>query len=106
MKNLRLNAWERLMLSRVLPEGGRLQEVAIYLRVLEALRLKEDERTAVGWQENPETGTVTIQNPTHEFDIALEDADFATLHQLAGQWTGWPTAPESLALMAKLDAAK
>jgi len=56
MKNLRLNAWERLMLSRVLPEGGGLQEVAIYLRILETLRLKEDEREAVGWQENPETG--------------------------------------------------
>jgi len=94
------------MLSRRLSQGGTLQHIAVYLRVLVALRLKEDERTAVGWQENPETGTVTIQNPTHEFDIALEDADFTALHQLAGQWNGWPTAPESLALMAKLDAAK
>ena len=34
--------------------------LAIYLRVLEALRLKEDERAAVGWQENPDAGTVTI----------------------------------------------
>ena len=57
-------------------------------------------------QENPETGTVTIQGATHEFDVALEDADFTVLHELAGQWNGWPTAPESLALMAKLDAAK
>jgi len=59
-----------------------------------------------GWQENPDAGTVTIQDATHEFDVALEDADFATLHQLTSQWDGWPTAPESLTLMAKLDAAK
>jgi hypothetical protein len=74
--------------------------------VLEVLRLKDDEREAVGWQENPETGTVTIQGATHDFDVALEDADLTVLHQLAGQWNGWPTAPESLALMARLDAAK
>ena len=74
--------------------------------VLKVLRLKDDEREAVGWQENPETGTVTIQGATHEFDVALEDANFTVLHQLAGQWSGWPTAPESLTLMAKLDAAK
>ena len=80
--------------------------IAAYLRVLETLCLKEDERTAAGWQENPEAGTVTIHGATHEFDIALEDADFTVLHQLAGEWSGWPTAPVSLALTAKLDAAK
>jgi len=106
MTTLKLNAWERLMLTRCLPQGGTLQQIAVYLRVLETLRLKEGEREAVGWQEAPEAGTVTIQNPTHEFDVALEDADFTVLHQLAGQWSGWPTAPESLTLMAKLDAAK
>ena len=74
--------------------------------VLEVLRLKDDEREAVGWQENPETGTVTIQGATHEFDVALEDADFTVLHQLTGEWSGWPTVPESLTLVAKLDAAK
>jgi len=106
MTTLKLNAWERLMLTRCLPQGGTLQQIAIYLRVLEALRLKEDERAAVGWQENPDAGAVTSQNPIHEFDVALEDADFTVLHQLAGEWNGWPTVPESLALMAKLDAAK
>jgi len=70
--------------------------IAVYLRVLEALRLKEGERAAAGWQENPDAGTVTIQDVTKEFDVALEDADFTTLHQLANQWSGWPTAPESL----------
>jgi hypothetical protein len=75
MKNLTLNAWERLMLSQCLPQSGPLQQIAVYLRILETLRLKEDEREAVGWQENPETGTATIQGATHEFDIALEDAD-------------------------------
>jgi len=104
MKNLKLNAWERLMLSRCLPQGGMLQQIAVYLRVLGVLRLKEDERKAVGWQENPGAGTVTIQDAIHEFDVALEDADFATLYQLANQWDGWPTAPESLTLMAKLDS--
>jgi len=106
MTTLKLNAWERLMLTRCLPQGGTLQQIAIYLRVLEVLRLKEDEREAVGWQENPDAGTVTIQNAAHEFDVEIEDADFATLHQLTSQWDGWPTAPESLALKAKLDAAR
>jgi hypothetical protein len=94
------------MLTRALPQGGTLQQISVYLRILEVLRLKEDEREAVGWQENPDAGTVTIQNAAHEFDVEIEDADFATLHQLTSQWDGWPTAPESLALMAKLDAAK
>jgi len=106
MTTLKLNAWERLMLTRCLSQGGTLQQIAIYLRVLEVLRLKEDERAAVGWQENPDAGTVTIQNAAHEFDVEIEDADFATLHQLTSQWDGWPTAPESLALKAKLDAAR
>jgi hypothetical protein len=106
MTTLKLNAWERLMLTRSLPQGGTLQQIAVYLRILEVLRLKEDEREAVGWQENPDAGTVTIQGATHEFDVALEDADFTTLHELATQWNGWPTAPESLTLMAKLDVAK
>jgi len=106
MTTLKLNAWERLMLTRCLPQGGTLQQIAAYLRVLEVLRLKEDEREAVGWQENPDAGTVTIKDATKEFEVALEDADFTALHQLANQWSGWPTAPESLALMAKLDAAR
>jgi len=106
MTTLKLSAWERLMLTRALPQGGTLQQISVYLRILEVLRLKEDEREAVGWQENPDAGTVTIQNAAHEFDVEIEDADFATLHQLTSQWDGWPTAPESLALMAKLDAAK
>jgi len=105
MKNLKLSAWERLMLTRCLPQGGTLQQIAIYLRVLEVLRLKEDEREAVGWQENPDAGTVTIQGATHEFDVEIEDADFAVLHQTSTQWDGWPTAPQSLVLKAKLDAA-
>ena len=80
--------------------------IAAYLRVLETLSLKEDECAAVGWQEKPETGTVTIHSATHEFDIALEDADSTVLHQLTGEWSRWPTVPESLTLVAKLDAAK
>ena len=47
-----------------------------------------------------------IQGATHEFDVALEDADSTVLHQLTGEWSGWPTVPESLTLVAKLDAAK
>jgi len=47
MRNLRLKAWERLMVVRCLPQGGTLQQIAIYLRVLVVLRLKEAERKAV-----------------------------------------------------------
>ena len=104
MKNLKLTAWDRLMLSRCLPQSGPLAQIAIYLRILEALRLKEDERTAVGWQENPDAGTITFLLPLHEFDVALEDADLATLATLADQWNGWPLAPQSLALKDKLEA--
>ena len=106
MKNLKLTAWDRLMLSRTLPQTGPLAQIAIYLRSLEALRLKEDERAAVGWQENPDAGTITFQNPVHEFDVELEDADLATLVKLADQWQDWPLAPQSLALKAKLETAE
>ena len=105
MKNLKLNAWERLMLSRCLPQGARSSRS---LSTCASWRPCASRRRAEsgGWQENPDAGTVTIQDAAHEFDVALEDADFTTLHQLANQWSGWPTAPESLALMAKLDAAR
>lgn len=106
MKTLKLTAWDRLMLSRCLPQSGPLTQIAVYLRILEALRLKEDERAAAGWQENPDAGTITFQNPTHEFDVALEDADLTTLIQLADQWQDWPLAPQSLALQAKLQTAE
>jgi hypothetical protein len=102
MKTLKLNAMERLLLLQAIPQGGTLNQIAVYLRILEALRLKEDEQAAVGWQENPDVGTVTVQDVAREFDVTLEDADFAVLAQLAGQWDQWPTAQESLALKEKL----
>jgi hypothetical protein len=40
----------------------------------------------VGWQENPDVGTVTNQDVASEFDIELEEADLAVLAQLAAQW--------------------
>ena len=70
------------------------------------LWLKEDEQEAVSWQADPATGTIKIQDTTKGFDVELEYANFPVLHQLANQWNGRPTAPESLALKAKLDAAE
>jgi hypothetical protein len=102
MKTLKLNAMERLLLLQAIPQGGTLNQIAVYLRILETLRLKEDEQVIVGWQENPDVGTVTVQDVAREFDVALEDADLAVLAQLAAQWDQWPTAQESLALKEKL----
>jgi hypothetical protein len=96
MKTLKLNAMGRLLLLRTIPQRGTLNQIAVYLR------LKEEEQPAVGWQENPESGTVTNQDVASEFDVELEDADFAVLAQLAAQWDQWPTAQESLALKEKL----
>jgi hypothetical protein len=96
MKTLKLNAMGRLLLLQTIPQGGTLNQIAVYLR------LKEEEQSAVGWQENPNEGTVTIQDVAREFDVALEEADLAVLAQLAAQWDQWPTAQESLALKEKL----
>jgi hypothetical protein len=61
MKNLRLNTLERMTLLQAIPQGGTLARVATYLRILEALRLKEDEQKAVGWQAH-DNGTATVQD--------------------------------------------
>jgi len=103
MKKLQLTAWERIMLSQVLPQGATLQNVATYLRILELLRLKEDERKAAGWQEDK--GTVTIQNIVIEAAITFEDADFAVLRECALAWDRWPVAPQTMVLKERLDAA-
>jgi hypothetical protein len=78
-----------------------VRPIATCLRILEALRL-EEEQAVVGWQGDPDVGTVAIQDVAREFDVELEDADFAVLAQLAAQWDRWPTAQESLALKEKL----
>jgi len=104
MKNLKLSVIERMFLLRAIPQSGPLNQVAVYLRIIEALRIKEDEQKEAGWHP-ADDGMVTVEKATLEFDVALEDADFATLAQLAAQWDGWPTAPQSLVLKSKLDAA-
>jgi len=107
MKNLKLNAIERLMLTRSLPATAPLGQVPMYVRIIETLRLKEDEQEQVGWVEDPTTGSLTIRDIHTEFDIALEDTDFATLLGCANAWDGWPVTPETMALTVKLnDAAK
>jgi len=103
MKKLSLNAWDRLMLGQCLPQGGTLQQVADYLRIIEALRLKEEEREAVGWRQDE--GNVTITDIAREFDIALEDSDFVILRECAVKWDRWPTILQTRMLKEKLDAA-
>jgi hypothetical protein len=101
MKNLQLAVLERITLLQAIPQGGTLAQVATYLRILEVLRLKEDEQKEVGWQEN-DNGTVTVQNALREFAIVMEDADFTVLAQIAAQWNEWPVAPVTLVLKEKL----
>jgi len=93
------------MLSQCLPGGGTLQQVADYLRILEILRLREDERKAVGWQENADSGTVVIKDVMSTAEVTFEDADFTILRDCAARWDRWPVAPQTMALKEKLDAA-
>ena len=105
MRRLKLNAWERVMLTQCLPQQAPLAQVPMFVRIIETLRLKEEEQKLVGWRADPDQGTVSVRDAATEFDIELEDADFAALATCANQWDGWPVAPESIALTAKLNEA-
>jgi hypothetical protein len=104
MKNLQLNAWERVMLSQTLPQGTTLLQVSDFLRILEILRLKEDERRSVGWQEDRQKGSVVIKDVVSETEISFEDADFEILRDCAMRWDRWPVALQTAVLRGKLDA--
>lgn len=105
MKTLSLNAWERVMLIRCLPDQAPLSQIPMYVRIIETLRLKEEEQEQVGFQLNPEDGSIVIGDTTIESKVEFEDADFSAVVASANAWEHWPTSPLSRDLSAKLKEA-
>jgi hypothetical protein len=103
MKHLKLTALERVLLTQCLPSQAHLDKIPMYVRVIETLRLKEDEQAQVGMVESGDT--VTMQDTEMEFDVALEDADFEALMEHARAWDRWPTVPQTVTLAEKLNNA-
>jgi len=95
------------MLIRCLPDQAPLSQVPMYVRIIETLRLNEEEQEQVGFQLNPEDGSIVIADTAAEMEVELEDADFAAVVASANAWERWPTSPLSRDLSAKLkEAAK
>lgn len=125
MKQLSLNAWERVQLAACVPERGSLHDYRMYVRLLDVLELSQEERERIGWKEtlvlqdgepviNPQTGlpvvSITVQQPELEFELAFEDADFDNLMALVDKRETWairgPDRQRTKALLDKLDKAK
>ena len=103
MKTLKLNAMERHVLKDCLPAQAPLTQVAIYLRIIEALRIKEDEYELIGATEDQ--GTIHIEQPLVELEVVIEDADLSALMVCVDAYELWPVAEPVMVLMEKLNKA-
>lgn len=101
MKTLFLNTFERLQLVGWLtrPEqGGGLLYLRRALRVLDRLVLNEQERVEVGYEQ--QEGVIRWRDVKREFEIDLEDEDFAILEPAIKD--SWPVDQNIGVMLEKL----
>lgn len=102
MKKLSLTVFERLQLVGWLnrQEQGGLVHLRRALRVLDRLALSEEERAEVGYEQ--QEGLIRWRDVEREFEIELEDEDFAILEPAIKD--RWPVNRDILRMLEKLNA--